>query len=1227
MPADLAKVKELFLAVLELPPTERAAYLDTVCAGDDALRQRLHVMLQSHQNSGELLPRSPAEMLAEGGGTEMDGTAAFVAQPEPSATQVEQAAAKPNDLSFLSPTEQPGHLGRLGHYEIQEVIGRGGFGIVLRGFDERLHRVVAIKVLSPAYAANGSARKRFIREARAAAAVKNEHVVGIYDVQENADPPYLVMECIDGVSLQDKLDKHGSLGVTEILRIGMQIAEGLTIAHKQGLVHRDIKPANILLENGVERVKITDFGLARAVDDASVTQSGTVAGTPMYMSPEQAEGLTINHCSDLFSLGTVLYAMCTGHPPFRASGTHAVLKRVVEASPRPIREINNEIPDWLEAIVAKLHAKRPEDRFQTAKEVAELLGQHLAHLQQPASAPAPAPTVVPARSPLPSTLEKLLEGSDRAKRLLQHTGVLIVLAVGCTGVLMIVFNSALVWLGFGLLAAALVLGVGVGRIKQRWAVVYRGHPIRFENSCFTGECLFVDDICIARGGVGLRNEVRATIPRGECAGEEIVVFAESGLFSFHCRIFVEHTSKASAATARLARVSRIQRLLLFSTAAVATLLVAAGIYLAIRFWHHRAYTVTIAVNDPDVPVRFWPTSQTEPPAANQAVLHENLGKPLLDIHGPATTELHLPAGNYWVIAELDGNEVYHVFLTIKAHGFTSDTYTVTAYTRLEEQTRSGAVVSWLGNTLFDDFKTVHIPAADIFRKQQNEKLQGSWRAVAAERDGKALTKELVDQMNFRLFFHKTSPTNYSVTAEMAETSQTRRIEPTVCFYELQAHKKPATLDLFPFGGTAKTMLCIYRWERDARWEGDTLYLCVSTQKRPDDFATKPGSEQMLFVMQRARVEPSAAPPPELARWGQVVSPAGDCRIVADKDQLSIVVPGAAPHLLNAVANFSAPRVLQEVDGDFAIQVKLHPIGRHDVSTKAEAGLLVWCDESRYLLFTRSDRFVDQTTMIDGQAFVENSRTYPDAPIYLQIERVGQRIWCKYSADGKTWEELNPIHLGVLPAKLKVGVVAANSVKKDYTFTFEDFRLRAQQPAQPDWVQLFNGKDLDGWNTGGGEAWKVSGGQLLGTGKAKMIVTKRNDFQYFQLRAEAKINRGGEAGIIFRGAPGDTDSFEVLLHGDDDAAVTGTVLGVGARKWLAPERPPKIEPDSWILLEIIADPERFEVRVNGQIVNHSHDVFHWEMWRDRPIALKSREIGTEVRFRKIEIKELILSPPK
>src|SRR6185436_1469643 len=158
---------------------------------------------------------------------------------------------------------------------------------------------------------------------------------------------------------------------------------GLAAAHARGLIHRDIKPANILLENGVERVKITDFGLARAVADASLTQSGVVAGTPQYMSPEQARGEAVDQRTDLFSLGSVLYAMCTGRPPFRADSNMAVLKRVCDETPSAIRETNPEIPDWLITIVNKLHAKNPAERFQSAAEVAELLKEHLAHLQHP----------------------------------------------------------------------------------------------------------------------------------------------------------------------------------------------------------------------------------------------------------------------------------------------------------------------------------------------------------------------------------------------------------------------------------------------------------------------------------------------------------------------------------------------------------------------------------------------------------------------------------------------------------------------------------------------------------------------------------------------------------------------------------------------------------------------------------------------------------------------------
>lgn len=302
------------------------------------------------------------------------------------------ASRSTDPLDFLSPSDTPGSIGRLGVYEVTEVIGQGGMGIVLKAFDPALHRVVAVKVLAPYLANNPQARKRFVREAQAVAAVSHDHVITIHAIDPSTEQPKIVMQYIPGRSLQQKLDAEGSLELKEILRIGMQTASGLAAAHAQGLVHRDIKPSNILLENSIQRVKLTDFGLARAVDDASLTQSGVIAGTPQYMAPEQANGDAVDFRADLFSLGSVLYAMCVGHSPFRASTTMGVLKRVCHDPPRPIRDLNPDIPEWLCAIVMKLLSKNPEDRFPSAKAVADLLERWLAHLQQPQVAPKPQPS-------------------------------------------------------------------------------------------------------------------------------------------------------------------------------------------------------------------------------------------------------------------------------------------------------------------------------------------------------------------------------------------------------------------------------------------------------------------------------------------------------------------------------------------------------------------------------------------------------------------------------------------------------------------------------------------------------------------------------------------------------------------------------------------------------------------------------------------------------------------
>jgi serine/threonine protein kinase len=298
-------------------------------------------------------------------------------------------------LEFLTPSDQPGSIGKLGAYEVTEVVGQGGMGIVVKAFDPSLHRVVAVKVLAPYLAHNPQARKRFLREAVAIAAVSHDHIITIYAVDESVEQPKIVMQFVAGRSLQQKIDAEGSLDLKEILRIGMQTAAGLAAAHAQGLVHRDVKPSNILLENGIQRVKLTDFGLARAVDDASLTQSGVIAGTPQYMAPEQANGDAVDYRADLFSLGSVMYAMCVGHSPFRASTTMGVLKRVCHDPPRPIQELNADIPDWLCAIVMKLLAKKPEDRFSSAKVVADLLEKWLAHVQQPTVVSKPASQATP----------------------------------------------------------------------------------------------------------------------------------------------------------------------------------------------------------------------------------------------------------------------------------------------------------------------------------------------------------------------------------------------------------------------------------------------------------------------------------------------------------------------------------------------------------------------------------------------------------------------------------------------------------------------------------------------------------------------------------------------------------------------------------------------------------------------------------------------------------------
>jgi serine/threonine protein kinase/WD40 repeat protein len=380
--------KSIFIEALQRDnPDERAAYLDAACADQPELRQRIEALLRRHDDAGSFLEKPPVEYLTPETVLDPDSHRPDIyGMAQPAAGQ---APGEEPDLGFLDPCDKPDTLGQFGSYEILEVLGAGGMGVVLKARDPKLNRILAIKVLAPQFAANAMGRKRFLREGRAAAAIIHDHIVSIHGINESEHLPFLMMEYVDGLSLQQRIDRDGPLELKEILRIGKQAALGVAAAHDQGLIHRDIKPSNILLENSVERVRITDFGLARAVDDVSITRTGVISGTPQYMSPEQAQNGPIDHRSDLFSLGSVLYAMCTGRSPFRGDSMVTVIRRVCDDEPRPIRDVNPDIPDWLVDIIDRLLAKDPDERFQTASEVAKLLGQHLAHLQHPSVNPMP----------------------------------------------------------------------------------------------------------------------------------------------------------------------------------------------------------------------------------------------------------------------------------------------------------------------------------------------------------------------------------------------------------------------------------------------------------------------------------------------------------------------------------------------------------------------------------------------------------------------------------------------------------------------------------------------------------------------------------------------------------------------------------------------------------------------------------------------------------------------
>jgi tRNA A-37 threonylcarbamoyl transferase component Bud32 len=277
-------------------------------------------------------------------------------------------------LPFLKPPLQPDEVGRLADFRVLQLIGQGGMGIVFRAEDTRLGRVVALKVMQPQLASDAKARERFMREARAMAALKNDHVVTVYEVGGASDFPFLAMEFLEGETLDSLQQKVGRLPLAQVVRIGKEAAHGLAAAHARGLVHRDVKPSNLWLEAPTGRVKILDFGLARLnCASQQVSQVGLVVGTPAFMAPEQARGETVDHRADLFSLGCVLYWLCTGQLPFKGTDVLSTLTALATEDPVPPKAISADVAPALSDLIMELLHKDPGRRPAPSQAVVEAL--------------------------------------------------------------------------------------------------------------------------------------------------------------------------------------------------------------------------------------------------------------------------------------------------------------------------------------------------------------------------------------------------------------------------------------------------------------------------------------------------------------------------------------------------------------------------------------------------------------------------------------------------------------------------------------------------------------------------------------------------------------------------------------------------------------------------------------------------------------------------------------
>jgi eukaryotic-like serine/threonine-protein kinase len=349
-PERWKQIEEMLQSALRLPPDQREEFVHQACSGNAALEHEVRSLLISDQQAGGFLQRPAIEVAAR--------TAAQAANPQ---------AKHP-----LLPVE--GQV--ISHYQVLSKLGGGGMGVVYEAEDMRLGRRVALKLLPENLATDQKALERFEREARAASSLNHPGICTIYEVEEYAQQPVIVMERLEGESLKDRI-RTGPLPLDDLLEFGIQTSDALRAAHERNIIHRDIKPANIFIVGG-SRVKILDFGLAKVISPRiqeeepgaeSLTAEGVIPGTTAYMSPEQVRGEELDGRSDLFSLGVVLYEMSTGKRPFAGKNRILLMDAILNANPVVPSRSNTALPPELDSIIVRALEKKPGARYQHASEL------------------------------------------------------------------------------------------------------------------------------------------------------------------------------------------------------------------------------------------------------------------------------------------------------------------------------------------------------------------------------------------------------------------------------------------------------------------------------------------------------------------------------------------------------------------------------------------------------------------------------------------------------------------------------------------------------------------------------------------------------------------------------------------------------------------------------------------------------------------------------------------